>query len=104
MTTIADPATSPEAISVADRDRFDLVVIGAGSGGLAAAKRARPDTEVLVMTAYATIQHAVEAMQQGADHYIQKPFLNEQVIERIRSGQERVHTLDDVERQLGLED
>ncbi|WP_255144400.1 FAD-dependent oxidoreductase, partial [Synechococcus sp. EJ6-Ellesmere] len=37
---MADPATSPEAISVADHDRFDLVVIGAGSGGLAAAKRA----------------------------------------------------------------
>lgn len=40
MTTIADPATSPETISIADHDRFDLVVIGAGSGGLAAAKRA----------------------------------------------------------------
>jgi len=40
LTTIADPAPSSEALSVADHDRFDLVVIGAGSGGLAAAKRA----------------------------------------------------------------
>ncbi len=40
MTTIADPAASPHVLSVADQDRFDLVVIGAGSGGLAAAKRA----------------------------------------------------------------
>ncbi len=40
MTTIVDPAASPEASSIAAHDRFDLVVIGAGSGGLAAAKRA----------------------------------------------------------------
>uniref|UniRef100_UPI0037D9AF2C glutathione-disulfide reductase n=1 Tax=Synechococcus sp. CS-1329 TaxID=2847975 RepID=UPI0037D9AF2C len=40
MTTSADPARSSAVLSVADHDRFDLVVIGAGSGGLAAAKRA----------------------------------------------------------------
>jgi DNA-binding NtrC family response regulator len=51
---------------------------------LAAAKQARPDTEVIVMTAYATIEHAVEAMRHGADDYIQKPFLNEAVVERLR--------------------
>jgi DNA-binding NtrC family response regulator len=51
---------------------------------LQAAKRARPDTEVLVMTAFATVEHAVEAMRLGADDYIPKPFLNEQVLERIQ--------------------
>ncbi len=50
---------------------------------LQAAKRARPDTEVLVMTAYATVEHAVESMRLGADDYIQKPFLNEHVLERL---------------------
>ncbi|MFN7588529.1 MAG: helix-turn-helix domain-containing protein, partial [Planctomycetota bacterium] len=36
------------------------------------------------MTAYATVEHAVEAMRLGADDYIQKPFLNEHVLERLR--------------------
>jgi len=69
---------------------FDCVITDVrlpGADGLqvlSAAKRARPDTEVLVMTAFATVEHAVEAMRQGADDYLQKPFLNEAVLERLR--------------------
>ncbi|MCA8950553.1 MAG: sigma-54-dependent Fis family transcriptional regulator [Planctomycetes bacterium] len=77
------------AIGLLGKQSFDVVITDVrlpGAGGmevLAAAKQARPDTEVLVMTAYATVQHAVEAMQAGADDYIQKPFLNDQVVERL---------------------
>ncbi|MGA1524934.1 MAG: response regulator, partial [Planctomycetota bacterium] len=66
-------------------EAFDCVITDVrlpGADGLkvlAAAKEARPGTEVLVMTAFATVEHAVEAMRLGADDYIQKPFLNEQV-------------------------
>ncbi|MCA8956206.1 MAG: sigma-54-dependent Fis family transcriptional regulator [Planctomycetes bacterium] len=62
---------------------------------LKAAKTARPDTEVLVMTAYATVEAAVEAMRCGADDYIQKPFLNEAVVERLRRIGEYRTLLDD---------
>jgi DNA-binding NtrC family response regulator len=86
-------------------EAFDCVITDVrlpGADGLkvlAAAKEARPGTEVLVMTAFATVEHAVEAMRLGADDYIQKPFLNEQVVERIaRIGKFR--TLLDENRQL----
>jgi len=83
-------ADGKQAIDLLSQKSFDVVVTDVrlpGADGmqvLAAAKRARPDTEVLVMTAYATVEHAVEAMRLGADDYIQKPFLNEHVVERLR--------------------
>ena len=83
-------ADGKQAIAVLQRTSFDVVITdvrlpGAdGLQGLQAAKLARPDTEVLIMTAYATVEHAVEAMRLGADDYIQKPFLNEHVLDRLR--------------------
>jgi DNA-binding NtrC family response regulator len=82
-------ADGKEAIAALARTSFDVVITDVrlpGADGmqvLEAAKRARPDTEVLVMTAYATVEHAVAAMRAGADDYIQKPFLNEHVLERL---------------------
>jgi DNA-binding NtrC family response regulator len=78
-----------QAIAALGQRTYDVVITDVrlpGADGLQvlqAAKRARPDTEVLVMTAYATVEHAVEAMRLGADDYIQKPFLNEHVLERL---------------------
>jgi DNA-binding NtrC family response regulator len=78
------------AIAEVGQRSYDVVITDVrlpGADGLQvlqASKRARPDTEVLVMTAYATVESAVEAMRLGADDYIQKPFLNEHVIERLQ--------------------
>jgi DNA-binding NtrC family response regulator len=78
-----------EAVSILGRQIFDCVITDMrlpGADGrqvLEAAKRARPDTEVLVMTAYATIDQAVDLMRAGADDYIAKPFLNQTLIERL---------------------
>ena len=37
-------------------------------------KERKPDTLVILMTAYSTVENAVEAMRLGAYHYINKPF------------------------------
>ena len=82
-------ADGKQAIAQLAHTSYDVVVTDVrlpGADGmqvLQAAKRARPDTEVLMMTAFATVEHAVEAMRLGADDYIQKPFLNEHVLERL---------------------
>jgi DNA-binding response OmpR family regulator len=39
----------------------------------------RPDIRVIIMTAYGTIESAVEAMKLGACDFIQKPFVPEQI-------------------------
>src|SRR3954462_2516544 len=60
--------------------RFDLLITDlkmpkmTGIELLAEAKRLRPDMPVVLMTAFATVQTAVEAMKLGAYDYIQKPF------------------------------
>jgi DNA-binding NtrC family response regulator len=60
--------------------RFDLLITDlkmprlTGIELLAEARKLRPDLPVVVMTAFATVQTAVEAMKLGAYDYIQKPF------------------------------
>jgi DNA-binding NtrC family response regulator len=57
-----------------------------GTSGLDVLKQTRlvsPDTMVIIMTAYATIQTAVEAMRAGAFDYLQKPFTNEEARRQV---------------------
>ena len=61
-------------------ERFDLLITDMrmprmdGMTLLGEAKRLRPDMPVIVMTAFATIETAIDAMKRGAYDYIQKPF------------------------------
>jgi len=65
--------------------RFDLMITDlkmpkmTGIELLAEARRLHPDMPVVMMTAFATIQTAVEAMKLGAYDYIQKPFDGEEI-------------------------
>ncbi|HKB16360.1 MAG TPA: sigma-54 dependent transcriptional regulator, partial [Planctomycetota bacterium] len=84
--TVADGA---EAIALLEKEGFDCVVTDVrlpGADGMEVLRKARAladPPEVLVMTAYATIEHAVEAMRAGAIDYLQKPFVNEAVVEKL---------------------
>ncbi len=46
---------------------------------LAEAKRLRPDMAVLMMTAFASVETAIQAMKLGAYDYIQKPFNGDEI-------------------------
>jgi two-component system, NtrC family, response regulator HydG len=51
-------------------------------------KEAQPMTEVIVMTAYGTIESAVEAMRVGAFDYIQKPFTEQELSVKVNKALE----------------
>jgi two-component system response regulator HydG len=57
--------------------------VKSGIDVLRAVKEAQPLTEVIVMTAYGTIETAVEAMRLGAFDYIQKPFTEEELLVKV---------------------
>jgi DNA-binding NtrC family response regulator len=76
----------PVAISrLSTGTRFDLLITDlkmpkmSGIELLTEAKRIRPDLPVVLMTAFATVTTAVEAMKLGAYDYIQKPFDGEEI-------------------------
>ncbi|HLW22951.1 MAG TPA: sigma-54 dependent transcriptional regulator [Steroidobacteraceae bacterium] len=63
----------------------DVQMPGAsGHDLLVSLKRLRPDLPVVLMTAYATVVHAVSAMRLGATDYIVKPFDAQALIELAR--------------------
>ncbi|MEW6427269.1 MAG: sigma-54 dependent transcriptional regulator [Thermodesulfobacteriota bacterium] len=77
---VATAASAREGMALFRRDQPDLVVtdvsLGDGSGLdiLATVKQESPDTPVIVITAFGSIEMAVEAMKQGAFTFIAKPF------------------------------
>jgi phosphoserine phosphatase RsbU/P len=48
-------------------------------------KEVRPDTPVIVMTAWASLETAIEAMRRGASDFVQKPWDNAQVLNTVRA-------------------
>lgn len=55
---------------------------------LAAARQNDPDVPVILMTAQATLQSAMQAVNEGAFYYIQKPFRNDELIAILRRAAE----------------
>ncbi len=70
----------------------DLMMPGmSGQDLLRAARTIRPEVDVVVMTAFATIENAVEAMREGAYDFIQKPFKTALVTRVVERALERQH-------------
>ncbi len=55
---------------------------------LSAAKAQDPDTPVILMTAQASLQSAISAVNDGAFHYVQKPFQNDALVAIVRRAAE----------------
>src|SRR5256885_3793217 len=64
---------------------------------LRAVKEAQAMTEVIVMTAYGTIESAVEAMRVGAFDYIQKPFTEYELLLKVQKALENRRLLGQVQ-------
>src|SRR5438067_943369 len=56
-----------------------------------------PHTQVIVMTAYGSIESAVEAMRRGAYDYLTKPFKEGELVHRVEKALERTKLLSAVD-------
>src|SRR5207237_2239182 len=54
-----------------------------GTDLLAAVREQDPETPVILMTAQASLQSAIQAVNQGAFYYIQKPFSNDDLLPSV---------------------
>lgn len=76
-------------------EAFDLVLLdvmlpdGRGVELLEEIRRIDPDTVVAIITGYATVELAVQAIQQGAYDFLSKPFSGDVLLLTVRQGIER---------------
>src|ERR1700736_12676 len=91
--TVNSPAA---VVALLGKEEFDLVLIDlnyhpdneTGAEGLALLRQIsslEPSLPVVVMTAFATIQLAVEAVRLGAKDFLQKPWENERLLSILRT-------------------
>ncbi len=80
---VAEAASGPAALAAAENEHFDLIFLdlrlGRDSGMDLLQKLAANGVGVVVMTAFAAVDTAVEAMRRGAFDYLPKPFTPEQL-------------------------
>jgi len=80
-----------EAKTRLEETDFDLVLVDVGHRNidelavLHRVKEISPNTEVIILTAAATVSTAVEAMKKGAFHYLSKPFNDNQLLLVVKS-------------------
>ncbi|MCF8094589.1 MAG: sigma-54 dependent transcriptional regulator [Desulfobacteraceae bacterium] len=102
---IKSAETGRQANAMLDQDTFDLVLCDIRLGDISGldvlrkAKKANPDTVVIMISAYATAENAVEAMNEGAYDYLPKPFDNDELKQTISKALE-LKTLSDEKKQL----
>ncbi len=68
----------------------DLMMPGVtGVELLRAVKQVSPDTEVVLMTAYGTVESAVQAMREGAYDFVEKPLKRMNIVKTVKKAAER---------------
>jgi len=84
-----EASSGEEAVALAGRWVPHLVLSDITMGGMSGVEllaffgRHHPDTRVVLITGFGTIELAVEAMRRGAAHFITKPFDNDEILDAI---------------------
>jgi CheY-like chemotaxis protein len=79
-----------EALGLVQKNKYDFVFTDLkmpemdGLDVVKGAKHFSPDSDVIVITGYATIESAVNAMKYGALDYVQKPFTEDELVDFAR--------------------
>ncbi len=92
-------ASGPEALELLRREPVSVVVTDlmmpgmSGEALLRAARTVAPDVEVVLVTAYGTVEAAVSAMKEGAYDFITKPVKRHAVVKSVRRALEKASLL-----------
>ncbi len=87
--------TGEEALTLLESEDVDLVLLDlmlptmSGMEVMKQIHQRDPDQVVVIITAFSSIEGAIDAMREGAFHYIPKPFKNQEVLLTIHKGLEQ---------------
>jgi DNA-binding NtrC family response regulator len=98
-------ADGEQGLRILELENFDLVLLDLALPGrsglelLPLIKERQPETPVIMITAYGTVDNVVEAIRTGAENFVQKPWDNEKLLADIRSAVAR-HKVEEENLQL----
>jgi DNA-binding NtrC family response regulator len=93
-----------EAVGVLNAHAVDVVVTDLkmpGVNGMDLVRHVRencPDTAVVVITGYPSVEGAVEAIKAGAENFLPKPFTDDELIAAVRAALDRLRARRSLER------
>ena len=93
--TVEEAEDGAGALQRLQAETFDVVLTDLRMPGmdgmelLRASRQAAPETEVIVMTGYGTIESAVEAIRSGAHDFLSKPFKESELLLRVAKAVEK---------------
>ncbi|NOZ67692.1 MAG: sigma-54-dependent Fis family transcriptional regulator [Deferribacteres bacterium] len=88
--TVTGVTSGTDALKKTKKEEFDLIIADIKMPGmdglslLAEVKEKYPDTEVIIITGFGSIESAVDAMKTGAADYITKPFNLDELILKVK--------------------
>jgi len=97
--SVATAESGFEAIKLCEDKYFEVALIDLKMPGmdgielLKKLKETNPEIQVIIMTAYGTVESAVEAMKLGAYHYVNKPINLDELKLNIKKALENYHLL-----------
>ncbi|MBC8098527.1 MAG: response regulator transcription factor [Armatimonadetes bacterium] len=98
--TVTEASSGEEALEFIEKQHFDVVVtdikMSPGIDGvelLSRIKEEAPDAIVILMTGFASLTTAVEALRMGAHDYLIKPSSSQDIRQSVARGVERAHNL-----------
>lgn len=93
---VTSTQSGSNALKLLEEQQFDLVLTDLkmekvdGNQVLKRSKELSPDTEVVMITGYASLQSAIQAIKEGAYDYITKPFKLDEVRKVVKEALEKV--------------
>jgi len=89
-------------LSMLDSEHYDIVLLDLMMPGLSGLEvlehigTSHPDTVIIVITGYATLEHAIDAMKRGAFDFLPKPFSPQELRVVIKKATDHIRTLHDI--------
>lgn len=93
---VTTSSSGKEALKILQKQEFDVVLTDLrmdevdGMQVLAECKKLYPESEVVIITAYASLPSAIETMKKGAYYYLAKPFKLDEVRKVVKEALEKV--------------